>query len=339
MDKHRHRRWLVAHDTRHRLVGPLAARFGDGAEDLADIAMERCAGMELGDESQAPYVMWRIAWGLGIDAHRREQTARKYAPQLVTATSSASAEDIYLDRELGRRAVAAVNRLAPDKRDALLAVADGLTAEEIARKLGRSVDAVKHLIARGRAQVRKQLLDAELALLGLRARYRRYRESRSVDPATLAVTADALLPAVAAAAAVVLAFALATHTTHEPSYAAQQPSATAPPATVTDRSDEWARPVRWTSAAPQHASGSSADPLSRAYPDFTQRIDQTLDDAPKTPPARKGVPGGRGVGARPGGIEYEPDADDPVGDLGYCLTHPVVSPTSVGCEEPPPRRG
>jgi hypothetical protein len=35
--------------------------------------------------------------------------------------------------------------------------------------------------------------------------------------------------------------------------------------------------------------------------------------------------------------EYTPDDNDPVGDLTYCLTHPVVTPSQIACQQPPDR--
>ena len=56
----------------------------------------------------------------------------------------------------------ALRKLSPDYRDALLlSRVEGLTVKEIGKRMGRSSDAVKHLIARGLRELKRHFGDTE----------------------------------------------------------------------------------------------------------------------------------------------------------------------------------
>ncbi len=100
----------------------------------------------------------RVLQKLGREAQRAG------GPQ---AGSSIPASGVSPSRSLRReerleRLLAAIESLPPDNRTAIhLARIDGLKVEEIARRMGRSRDAVKHLLARGLRELRRRFGDTE----------------------------------------------------------------------------------------------------------------------------------------------------------------------------------
>ena len=157
-----------------RMVRALAARFDcEDVEGHVAEAFARCCAAEVSDAEHAVKWVARVAGHLAIDAKRGHAVARRHAPQLMAPATTESAEDRYLDRELLQRTAAAVAALPPDQRDVMLALADGLRASDIAERVGKSVDAVKHVIARSRQRLREQLRDVELGIAAWGARLRR----------------------------------------------------------------------------------------------------------------------------------------------------------------------
>jgi RNA polymerase sigma factor (sigma-70 family) len=202
MEEDRQRQWwLDAHHARASITRRLEARFGSSAEDVVATAVERAGQRQFRDDAQAAALTAHIAEKLGIDVWRRERTAAKYAPQLVDVNYAPSPEDLYLDQELRSRVAQAVQALPPDRRDALVALADDVPVTEIAERLGRSVYAVKHLVARAREQVRAQLRDAELTLVAWWARRKRAADDIATSPA-LATVGSAMVIALTVAAPV-----------------------------------------------------------------------------------------------------------------------------------------
>lgn len=225
-----------AYAEHERIERSLAVRFpGEDAEGHVAEAYARSCEAAVRDETHAVKWVARVAGHLAIDATRAHSVARKYAPDLLGPQTSESAEDWYLRQERSRRLASALAALPPDQRDVILAVADGARAKDIANQLGRPVYAVKHLIARSRKQLRDQLRDAQLALLGCGARFRR-RTGRLPYTATAAWGSALLLsPMIAVSASPFLALAVGTAIAE---------------ATIDERASTASHPNAYESAAP-----------------------------------------------------------------------------------------
>jgi RNA polymerase sigma factor (sigma-70 family) len=335
MDDDRQRQWLDAHSARAAITRRLEARFGSSAEDVVATAIERAGQRRLRDEAEAAALTAHIAEQLGIDAWRRERTAAKYAPQLVDVRYVPSPEDLYLDRELRSRAAQAVQALPPDRREALVALADDVPVTEIAERLGRSVYAVKHLIARAREQVRAELRDVELAIGTWWARRRRSVAEVAASPA-LASVGSALVIALTVASPVV--GPLLSHPG-----AADRPGAVALAAFTTDSIDAAANtsarglltgPRASRQSASRDADGiDGAIDVGQSYYDYVAR--PVVGAAPSSVTAKTGR-GPTGVrtpdsGPRPYATH---DDGDVVQDTLDCLAEPVITPQQIGCRRP-----
>jgi RNA polymerase sigma factor (sigma-70 family) len=78
---------------------------------------------------------------------------------LPSATLSDAPDQILAARETDARVQAALAGLSPDRRRAVQAVLDGLDVQEVQDRFGWSYQRARNLIARGRADLRKQLED------------------------------------------------------------------------------------------------------------------------------------------------------------------------------------
>jgi RNA polymerase sigma-70 factor (ECF subfamily) len=115
-------------------------------------------------ESSAATWVYRIAHNTCVDAHRRRTARPQTAPLEPDETTGAETPAEHDPAELFEDAVAecfvghALRELPADyARIASLRLLEGLSNEEIADKLGTSVDAVKSKLKRARAQLRETL--------------------------------------------------------------------------------------------------------------------------------------------------------------------------------------
>ncbi|HWL38005.1 MAG TPA: sigma-70 family RNA polymerase sigma factor [Frankiaceae bacterium] len=325
-----------AYAERDKIVRSIARRFDDDAEGVVAEAYAQCCEADVRDEDHAARWVARAATHLAIDATRAHTVARRYAPKLAAPGTAESAEDRYLETELHRRVASAVEAMPPDQREVMQAYAEGFKNGEIAKRVGRSVYAVKHVIARSLKQLREQLHEAELALIAFCARRRRATNAAVVvSPSMIA-----LLPAAAVAVCVAVPVAgqraaLILRLHHD--RMGQAGYSTAYGDEESARSPGLA--IMGAPRANRAAAGSDpSDAVAETRREVARRIDVAVDRVP--PAAIEVGPEDQSTWAKPrdgapSRAEYEPDPDDPVGDLTYCVTHPVITPERVYCEQPP----
>lgn len=148
------------------LVGPIyryvvfRVRRREDAEDLTQVVFERIVtALPRYRHDGKPFAAWafRIARNAVIDHHRR---TRQMEPLDVIAESSdgAGLDAITLREEELRELRAAIRRLTPDQREALiLRYAAGLSADEAAQVMGRRAGTIRGLTFRAIEALRRQL--------------------------------------------------------------------------------------------------------------------------------------------------------------------------------------
>ena len=148
------------------LVGPIyryvvfRVRRREDAEDLTQVVFERIVtALPRYRHDGKPFAAWafRIARNAVIDHHRR---TRQMEPLDVVAESSdgAGLDAITLREEELRELRAAIRRLTPDQREALiLRYAAGLSADEAAQVMGRRAGTIRGLTFRAIEALRRQL--------------------------------------------------------------------------------------------------------------------------------------------------------------------------------------
>jgi RNA polymerase sigma factor (sigma-70 family) len=339
-----HSRHVVsAHAQRDMIVRSVTRRFGEDAAEHVDEAYAQCCDAQVNDADHAVRWVAQAAKNLAIDAKRGQDVARRHAPQLVAPHSTESAEDRYLEMELYQRVATAVASLPPYQRAVIRAYSEGTRHSEIARRMGRSVDAVKQVISRTLKVLHEQLREAELGVVALWARRRRRASAVTAAAASQAVAfsgpamAAALNAVVPVMGCLVVAFVLST------SYQAGPPDT---PAAYSDAYVATPANSAWRDEggqAPSHPSPPQTplvpvpkqlEPVQAAksarMADTVERLpSSTAIDVPGSPDDlwRKDHDPSAPTG-------YAPDDDDPVGDLAYCVTHPIVTPSQIACEQP-----
>ena len=148
------------------LVGPIyryvvfRVRRREDAEDVTQVVFERIVtALPRYRHDGKPFAAWafRIARNAVIDHHRR---TRHMEPLDVIAESSdgAGLDAITLREEELRELRAAIRRLTPDQREALiLRYAAGLSADEAAQVMGRRAGTIRGLTFRAIEALRRQL--------------------------------------------------------------------------------------------------------------------------------------------------------------------------------------
>jgi RNA polymerase sigma-70 factor, ECF subfamily len=135
-----------------RVYGYLLRRCGSVsvAEDLTQETFLAAVGeLRKGRVADDP-----IAWVFGIARHKLLDHYRREARRPATGSERTGLEPAAADGD--ERALAALEAVPPAQRIALvLRHADGLSVPEVATALGRSVEAVESLLARGRAGFRR----------------------------------------------------------------------------------------------------------------------------------------------------------------------------------------
>jgi len=141
----------------HRCGGSVST-----AEDLTQETFIACV-TELKREK---HVEAPIAWIYGIARHKlvdhyRRQEREERSLSLAFHAEQAEEEFVVSDDPSSReRAIAALQAVAPTQRSALvLYYVDGLSMAETGRALGKSVEAVESLLARGRQSFKRAYLE------------------------------------------------------------------------------------------------------------------------------------------------------------------------------------
>ena len=145
----------------HRYI---ASRLGDPvlAEDVcSDVFVKMLEGLDRYEDRGWPFSAWlyRIAYARTIDALRRKE--RHAQVDLEPWDLSDDGPDTALDEQLNRAALRrAFPRLCPNQRRVLmLRYIYGLSLEETARQMGRSVGAIKSLQHRAIDNLRRLVLE------------------------------------------------------------------------------------------------------------------------------------------------------------------------------------
>ena len=145
----------------HRYI---ASRLGDPvlAEDVcSDVFVKMLEGLDRYEDRGWPFSAWlyRIAYARTIDALRRKE--RHAQVDLEPWDLSDDGPDMALDEQLNRAALRrAFPRLCPNQRRVLmLRYIYGLSLEETARQMGRSVGAIKSLQHRAIDNLRRLVLE------------------------------------------------------------------------------------------------------------------------------------------------------------------------------------
>jgi RNA polymerase sigma-70 factor (ECF subfamily) len=160
---------LEAAYTEHRaaLVRHLAfiTHDADVAEDLAQDAFLRLGReIEAGRRPDAagPWLR-RVATNLAMSRGRHLQVVDRRAGSLPRPAEPAPPEAIACDAELAAAIAEALERMNAAERRALTLAANGFAGEEIAVALDRSPGAVRTLLCRARAKIRRDITAAGLA--------------------------------------------------------------------------------------------------------------------------------------------------------------------------------
>ena len=148
-----------------RVYGYFLHRCGGSVPIAEDLTQETflAAVRELkkGKQVEVP-----IAWIYGVARHKLVDHYRRQERQersLALAFETEEPEEVLVvsdDPEAQERAVAALASVAPAQRAALvLCYVDELSVPEAARALGKSVEAVESLLARGRQSFKRAYLE------------------------------------------------------------------------------------------------------------------------------------------------------------------------------------
>lgn len=146
------------HDQLHRYLAAMT-RDGEAAQDLVHESFMRLTReVRAGRAPDNPRAwLYRVGRNLVISGARRQVVADRSRDRLVQRDNTASAEDQYVWRESGSELSTLLGRLDPIDRTALLMAAEGYSGAEIARRVGRSENAVRTRMCRARSRLRQEL--------------------------------------------------------------------------------------------------------------------------------------------------------------------------------------
>jgi RNA polymerase sigma-70 factor (ECF subfamily) len=143
------------------LVRHLTAMTRDAseAEDLAHEAFLRLAGAirdGRGPEKPGAW-LYQVGRNLVIGRHRHRLVADRHAAQLGLSEPVLAPDHAAIARETHDALEAALQRLSPDERRAVLLAANGYAGGEVARAIGRTASATRTLLCRARGKLRGAL--------------------------------------------------------------------------------------------------------------------------------------------------------------------------------------
>jgi RNA polymerase sigma-70 factor (ECF subfamily) len=144
------------------VYGYLLHRCGGSAEIAEDITQETflsaVAELRKGRQVERP-----VAWIVGIARHKLiDYYRRRERAERLFATDEAEPVDLTAEggEAVRERTIAALAQVPSAQRAALvLRHLDGFTVPEVARALGRSVEAVESLLVRGRVSFKRAYLE------------------------------------------------------------------------------------------------------------------------------------------------------------------------------------
>jgi RNA polymerase sigma-70 factor, ECF subfamily len=148
-----------------RVYGYFVHRCGGSATAAEDLTQDTFLAVVV-ELKRGKRVRTPMPWVYGIarhkllDHYRREQRADRQL-EVASESEEAGEELVLADRAEARwRAVAALGAVAASQRAALvLCYLDGYSVPEAARLLGKSVEAVESLLARGRQSFKRAYLE------------------------------------------------------------------------------------------------------------------------------------------------------------------------------------
>jgi RNA polymerase sigma-70 factor, ECF subfamily len=106
--------------------------------------------------------LYRTAANAAIDRGRRVAAFGRLLPRLLDRSEPARPESEALRTERDAELHAALGRLAPDRRAALLLAARGFSGHEVAGLIGKTEGATRTLLCRARLELRAVLETAEV---------------------------------------------------------------------------------------------------------------------------------------------------------------------------------
>ena len=106
--------------------------------------------------------LYRVAANLAISRGRRVATWLRIVPRLLDRDEPPRPEAEFLQHERDAELHAALGRLRPDGRAALLLAAQGFDGHEVATLIGRSEPATRTLLYRSRIELRRSVEAAEV---------------------------------------------------------------------------------------------------------------------------------------------------------------------------------
>jgi len=107
--------------------------------------------------------MHRVSHNLVVSAARRKSRTEISLEGLPEFDHTPSTEDAVLRRERERELEAALDRVRPFERQAMVLAAQGYRSDEIGDRLGRSALATRTLTCRARGRLRTELIAADAA--------------------------------------------------------------------------------------------------------------------------------------------------------------------------------
>ena len=154
-EEERARRWAAAYAERPRLLRMARRRTANDAEaeDCVSEAMLRCVEFEGLDEERVAAFLTTVTLRLCADQHRGRARLLRAGGHLVGRADEPSHEEAVCDRAEAAWLAGALD-MSPHQRRVVEARAEGLSCEEVARRFGVSVDAVKSAAARVRGIAR-----------------------------------------------------------------------------------------------------------------------------------------------------------------------------------------
>jgi RNA polymerase sigma-70 factor (ECF subfamily) len=161
----------IAERFRPRLANQIEARLGPALRAVLEVedvlgetfacALESIERFQWRDEETFYRWLGSIAEHVIRNASRKQGWSQLALDRDVAAAGASPSADLRRGERFDRLE-AALNRLSPDHRRALvLARLEGLTIEEISRRMDRSRDAVKKLLARALHELRRYFGDTE----------------------------------------------------------------------------------------------------------------------------------------------------------------------------------
>lgn len=148
-----------------RVYGYFLPRCGGSVSTAEDLTQETFLAC-VAELKRKKHVETPIAWIYGIARHKlvdhyRRQEREERSLSLAIEADRGEEELVVSDDPASReRVIAALQAVVPSQRSALvLFYVDGLSMAETGRALGKSVEAVESLLARGRQRLKRAYLE------------------------------------------------------------------------------------------------------------------------------------------------------------------------------------